>query len=361
MAVTKPTFQVIFDGRDINELLGGQQFQSLSIKENLEGESDSMELVVVSPDRRWLTDLYPKPGQLFEVKFGYEDGEMSESKTFEVDSLKSNLINKLTISGSSTPPSKQLRSRNSKAWENTNLREIFQDIASKNDLELVGEIPSVEYKRKDQNNKTDLEFLRNLASEHNLIVKVEDTDKLVVHNEDDLESQDAAIEITLEDMLLEPSHREKLEDVASSVRVKGTNADTGENIVHTARTNKIENGQSMDITKQDLEDKEQAKKIGESSLKKKNKDKFTLDFSVPGSPQWQAGVNFQLTDAGPVFDGKYQVKSVSHRLNNSGYQTKISSRKILDLEIEEALVADILSPVAASAFDIEGLDLLGNG
>ena len=74
----------------------------------------------------------------------------------------------------------------------------------------------------------------------------------------------------------------------------------------------------------------QAKAKTVSSLKKKNKEKVTGSFSVPGNPKLVAGVNIELTGIGS-FSGKWHIVSSTHTIDtSSGYITDVELRKIID-------------------------------
>ena len=77
-----------------------------------------------------------------------------------------------------------------------------------------------------------------------------------------------------------------------------------------------------------VENTGQAKAKANSSLKKKNKDKITGSFSIPGNPKLVAGINIELTGIG-AFSGKWHIVSSTHSIDTGGgYVTDVEVRKI---------------------------------
>ena len=87
-------------------------------------------------------------------------------------------------------------------------------------------------------------------------------------------------------------------------------------------------GQDTIVIRGQAENDSQAKAKTGSSLKKKNKEKITGSFSVPGNPKLVAGVNIELTGIG-AFSGKWHIVSSTHTADTSGgYITDVEVRKI---------------------------------
>ncbi|MDR1120888.1 MAG: hypothetical protein LBM08_08215 [Dysgonamonadaceae bacterium] len=90
----------------------------------------------------------------------------------------------------------------------------------------------------------------------------------------------------------------------------------------------VAGGQDMLVVHGSTENDSQAKAKTSSELKKKNDEKVTGSFSVPGNPKLVAGVNIELTGVG-AFSGKWHVVSSTHTVDASGgYVTEAEVRKI---------------------------------
>ena len=92
----------------------------------------------------------------------------------------------------------------------------------------------------------------------------------------------------------------------------------------------INGGQNQLTINGKAENDSQAKAKTESSLKKKNKEKVTGSFSIPGNPKLVAGMNIELTGIG-AFSGKWHIVSSTHTIDtSSGYITDVEVRKIVN-------------------------------
>ena len=95
--------------------------------------------------------------------------------TFELDSVDaSGPPTKITLKGTSIPYTSKMRvERKSKAWENTNLKVIAEQIASESNLKLMYIADNIpKYKRKEQVQTSDIVFLQKLCKAAGLALKV---------------------------------------------------------------------------------------------------------------------------------------------------------------------------------------------
>ncbi|MBP0006236.1 MAG: hypothetical protein J7642_21380 [Cyanobacteria bacterium SBC] len=341
--VRYPRFRILYGEEDVSERVQAL-YSELTYSDNLDALSDELTIRLSDPDRLWLGQWYPEQGEIFSLEFGYDDA-LSDPVKFEVDSCDSNLIDTFTLKATATPISKDLRTRNTRAWEETTLKEVFDFFAKQHGFELVGEIKEIEYERLTQENKPDLEFLSDEAAKHDHIIKFEGLDRMVVYTQEELDSQPPALTLTPELLLRSPAprHRDKLSDVYRGCKVKCQNPDSDENLVYTIVATNIPSGDFFDVTEQGIETEQQAMERGRSALRKKNADKFTVTLPLEGSALYQAGKNFQLKGFGAAFDKVYQIKKMRHRFNSSGYISTVEARQILDLgevEIESVEVEE---------------------
>lgn len=91
--------------------------------------------------------------------------------TFELDSVDaSGPPTKITLKGTSIPYTSKMRvERKSKAWENTNLKVIAEQIASESNLKLMYIADNIpKYKRKSRYRRQTLCFYRNYVKRQGL-------------------------------------------------------------------------------------------------------------------------------------------------------------------------------------------------
>jgi phage protein D len=311
-------------------------YLTLKITDAIDDKSDDFTLEIYDPDRRWRGELYPEQGETFEIEFGWRMGDVpieSATMVFKVDSFDSNLREIITLKGVATPPLGGLRTRNDRTWEAITLQELFEFFASEHGLELIGEIDEIEYDDLTQENQTDLEFLATEAAKHDHLFKIEGNTRLVVFKQSELDAADAAFTLTPQDFMpTGTSYSDRLTEIYGKVRVKCENPDTDESIAYEITATGLPEGESFEITEQGIDNREQAIKRGEAALRKKNADKITLNFGTIGSTRYQAGLNFDLTGAGGVIDGRYQLTQVTHTFSRGeAWKTQHTARRLLDL------------------------------
>jgi phage protein D len=139
------------------------------------------------------------PGTILRVKICVENwnggggyGEL-DCGSFEIDSVDfSGPPDKVTIKAVSTPISSGMRrEEKTRAWEDTTLKEIAQDMAGGAGMELMYEVESdIQFDRVDQLQKSDMSFLMELCSQYGISLKVT-SGKVVLFEESVYEAKDA--------------------------------------------------------------------------------------------------------------------------------------------------------------------------
>lgn len=335
--IRQPVFRIEYEGQDITSFSGGSsQLISVDYRDNLDQTSDEVVVVLSDTDRDWLGGLYPELGQVFTLVWGYEGpGEDLSEVLFEIDEVSSNFLDTFTIRGSGTPVTAQLRTRNWRAWEETTLREVFEEVARENKLKLVGDIKEIEYERLTQEGERDIDFLAREAEKHDHLIKIDQVGSLVIYSHAELDAADPVFTLTREDILTSPPprYRDKVADIYSTCRVRCDNPDSDESLDYLVTAEGLRGtGETFDITEQGIETEQQAEDLGVSAIRKKNEDKITLTLTAPGSTRYQAGLNFEIEGVGDFPDSqKYQITRATHRGGRSGYLSQIQARAVLDL------------------------------
>lgn len=327
----KPTFDVIYEG--VNITLDLQPYlKGLSYENSIESESAELKLDLIDPDRIWQNEWSPTKGDQISVRFGYEGEALFDAGSFEVDEIDfSRPPDRLAIRALATPFSKALREKRDAEYENVTLEAIAQQVASRHGLTVVGEIPSVTFKRQTQSDEDDLSFLRGLCDRFDLLVKVENG-QLVFYSYSQLDREDAAYTLTNED-IKSISLTDSLDQVYRSVEISYTNPED-EELVEAQSENAVQDEgveRRADVLKVSLrvEDKDQAQLIADGKLRQANADKLTGNINLcTGDVRVDAGVNFTL-DLGNAWSGKYQFKSITHTLSpDRGFDSSGSIRRV---------------------------------
>ena len=184
-SVKKPEFTVELNGEDITEKVERIQF-----RDKIHGSSSDLSIDVNDWNFEWLSNAKPEKGDSVSVVFSYEFiDEVLPAKFFEVDEIEVAVSpDTILINCQQTPLSKSLREKRNEKYEDTTLRAIAEKIASRNDLKIVGKIDDISLKVVNQNDQTDLAFLKKIADDWGQIVKVDRNQQALVFNSwEDLE------------------------------------------------------------------------------------------------------------------------------------------------------------------------------
>lgn len=334
----KPAIKLIYNGRDISGLLG-EWVTSLEYIDHKHGKSDEVAVTVHNKTGQWLEEWAPKDGDTFTLDFGYED-EMIPAGEFTVDDdgadgdADGDTVN---FKGLSTPSTKELRTRKSKAYENQSLCQIIEKIAGEHGFSVTGDIEDISFERVTQNGERDLEFIKRLSEDYGHYFSVKGK-KLVFTSRDALRSRDQVriidrIENVAEQLLKRYSMRNRDYKAATEAKVsyhhpkkkkviKGEASSEGDLGIMTS---------SGDIIKTEIrvENEEQAKRVAKGRLDQRNADKISGDLELVGDPTLVAGQIVELKNFGK-FSGRYVIARSKHTFQRSGYETGITLEQVTD-------------------------------
>lgn len=239
------------------------------------------------------------------------------------------------LRGSSLPFSAAVRGTlKNKAWESYSLSGIAKEIAGANGMACMYEAAAdPAYTYIEQVKTSDIDFLSGLC--HNAGISLKATNSiLVLFDQASYEAKPDVFKIERGGGVYT---KYKLISGAadsqySSCRVYYTNPKTGKCIQGIA---KIEDYKAGAKTNQQLEvqakvsDAAEAKALAEKHLRLHNKLNRTASFTLPGNPELAAGATVALEKWGG-WDGRYIVKKAEHKVDASGYTTKIELRRALE-------------------------------
>lgn len=332
-SVLTPIFEVIYESVNITQDLK-PDLARLRYTNSIESESAEVVIELIDVDRKWIDNWSPAKGDRLSVEMGYEGSPLLGLGNFEVDEVEmADPPLSVSLSALATPYSKSLRENRTVAYEDATLKSIAQEIADRHGLELFGEIPEVTFKRQTQQETSDLSFLARLASQYDLLIKVENG-KLIFYSQTSLEREEPIATLRPEDFN-SISLADSLAVLYRSVEISYQEPLEQETIESTKEEVVDESAERReDVLRLNLrvEDKEQADLIAQAKLRQSNADKLTgrVTFAI-GRVDMDAGVNIQITGYG-TWDGKYQLTDVTHELSPSGvYRTSASIRRIYTL------------------------------
>lgn len=319
-----------YEGKDISRDIAPYLI-SFSYTDNDSDKADDIALSLEDRAGKWRNDWFPAKGDKIIASLSahdWEEANKTESLpcgTFEVTQIDySGPPSVINIKAVSVPVSKgSSNEKHTKAWENVKLRSIAEDFANKGGLKLYFDVPdSPFYERKDQVEKSDLEFIKELCAECGAGVKVT-ADKLVIYDEEANEAREAAGELKFGDRkLINYRFSSKAAGVYKAAHLQYHNAKKNLNIDVTVKADEAEGSERVLELNLKADSIKEAKQIAEKKLKELNDKEVTGQISLMGDFRFSAGNNIEIKDFGS-FDGKYCIEKAVHSISGSGYTTSL--------------------------------------
>lgn len=258
--------------------------------------------------------------------------ELLECGQFELDTINAQgPPNTVSLKATALPFCSSIRqTEKSKSWENYTLSGIANEMADKNGMACMfesGVNPS--YKRIEQYKNSDIAFLKKLCQDAGCSLKITNN-IIVIFNQSKYAEKPAIRTICYGKDYISYKLSTSESGTYTSCRVSYTGND-GKVISGTAY---ITGYKKDDKKNQCLEIKQKVSSVAEAqtlaaqTLRLHNKFEFSATFTVPGDPSLLAGCNIMLSGFG-AWDGKYAVKQARHKVDNAGYTTQISLRRIV--------------------------------
>jgi len=339
--------QVVFDGTDITDDIK-PYLLSLVYSDNEDDEADDLQLTLQDRDglwtQSWLNEAI-EAASAAKLKIeasiirknwvGDGKNDVLPCGKFELDSVDSSgPPDVVSIKATSLAFSAAIRqTKKTKAWESYNLSGIAGEMAGNAGLSLMYKSSNDPfYKRVEQVKTSDIDFLSQLCKKAGISLKATD-EQLVLFDQVDYEAQAPIDTITRGcGYTKRKLHSGAASTQYASCRVSYTNSETGVVIEATAKTDdynsEAKNNQQLEVSAR-VDSVAEAQALAEKKLRQHNKYAKTASFTFPGKPEYVVGVTLSLKGWG-AWDGKYIISQARHAINNSGYTTQISLRKILE-------------------------------
>lgn len=334
----KTTIEVTYKGVNISADVA-KDLVGFSFTDNESSKADDIDLTLQDRDGKWQREWFPTLGDKMTVKILYEsNGRASylECGTFELDEFTGSGGNGTTVSfkGVSVPQSNTVRrTKKNKAWEAVKLSEIAKDVAKTGELNL-NYVTNVDpmFDRRDQNNKSDLEFLKSLCEEIALSIKVT-KDEIVIFNRDDLEKNESIATIVFGSSEVETwSFTTQAHDTYSESIVIYKDPKTGKTTQANIKSKDVKSGKVLKQTKR-VDNPAEAQRLAEAGLKNKNRKKTTGSISLIGNVIYKAGETIDILGFGK-WDGKFYIEKATHDVS-SGYTVSLDIASILNPKEDE--------------------------
>ena len=180
--------KVIYEGKNISEEIQ-KSFAGFTYTDNSRDAIDDVSIELENKDNRWLHEWYPEEGSKLVISIIQTDDASEENAvrtlpvgTFYVDEPTFTPY-KLSLKCIAIPLSQNIRDqKNSKGWEKVTLQELLASIANTHEMTAELYADNDFFERVDQNEETDLSFLKRLVDSLALNIKVTDNKIIVYEN-----------------------------------------------------------------------------------------------------------------------------------------------------------------------------------
>ncbi|WP_030132022.1 phage late control D family protein [Pseudomonas sp. QTF5] len=320
-------FVLTYQQRNITRNVS-QHLLSLSYTDYLTGQADSLAVELEDTQGQWRDQWYPGHGDSLALSIGWEGQPLRALGRFEIDEVELNCPpSTITLHGLATGIKAALRTTQHHAYENTTLAAIAQQIATRQGLQLIGNIQPVPLDRLTQQD-ADLTFLRNLAAEYDYAFKITGQ-RLVFHAISELVNAAPVATLILQDL----SHvnlRDQIRTVPQAIELKHKDPANKQLLTY-----KIENGETVAVpssiskttTSGDTQKSrkrsastEESKAKVKAELVKANRERTTGSWTAMGRPNLLSGNVITLAAAGQL-GGHYLITSSQHRITRTGGYT----------------------------------------
>ncbi|HFU76168.1 MAG TPA: phage tail protein [Arcobacter sp.] len=308
--VTNPTFKLLANDKDVTDTLQ-KELISITFKDEENDNADELTIKVAGEFAR------PQYEDELKLYLGYGD-DLVYCGLFTVQTSKRNDNNILTISATGVNFSSILKEKRDITYEKISIKDICQQIASRNNLKTKSDFDDVSILSIAQSNESDLHFLNRLAKSYNAIFNIKNDTLIFTHKiKNDKKNKDL------------PSYTVSADEV-STLSVKHSNKTlykSCKSIWHDTKENKTKEivvgvGEPILINKGNFKNEAEAKSKAQAKLERAVQGLVSGSLSMAGEVIF-AGGTLNLIDT-LEDDGEYRIKSVNHSFTSSGWTISLN-------------------------------------
>jgi phage protein D len=325
MNARTPDFRLIFEGTDITEDVSDYLIEATYV-DFLHGKSDTLNIKLEDVEGLWRGAWSPARGNTFSFELGYVDEGRMPSGSFRVDDIAyDGPPDTVSISGLAAAITLDLRTKRTRAFENKSFEEIANTIAGEHGLVLFGDVPNIRYDRKTQNDESDVEFLKRLATDYGLAFSVRDR-SVVFHDLDVLERETPVMSFTRSG-LKRYGLREKSRRIYRAAEIQYRSPQTGELITHREEVEDIINGDTL-VIRERVENLGQAEARSRAALEQANRQLNRGFIVLEGEQRALSGNIIEITELGRK-SGNFLIEKATHTYKRpGGYITRCEVRRV---------------------------------
>ncbi len=286
-------------------------------------ESDDVQ-IELEDSQGFFRENPPARGSSLKIKFGYED-RIRNAGMFFIDSYTykaSRSGDTFTIKALAKDVKSSFREIKTVAFENTTLKTIAQQLASRHGYQLDFAGPDLFFKRITQQEKTDLKFLADLCNLYGYICKVVNKRIVIRHLEERLSSKVVYV-LTRENIIdFEFEVSSLYEAVVDVVYLDPHKKD----LIQDKKKSTVKASGSAKKINTRVESKEQAEKISTAQSLLNSLKEYRVRITSIGIPDIHAGGQIEVRGFGKI-DGVYYLNKVVHKITREGYITGMEGIK----------------------------------
>jgi phage protein D len=308
--VTNPTFKLLANDKDVTNTLQ-KELISITFKDEENDNADELTIKVAGEFAR------PQYEDELKLYLGYGD-DLVYCGLFTVQTSKRNDNNILTISATGVNFSSILKEKRDITYEKISIKDICQQIASRNNLKTKSDFDDVSILSIAQSNESDLHFLNRLAKSYNAIFNIKNDTLIFTHKiKNNKKNKDL------------PSYTVSADEV-STLSIKHSNKTlykSCKSIWHDTKENKTKEivvgvGEPILTNKGNFKNEAEAKSKAQAKLERAVQGLVSGSLSMAGEVIF-AGGTLNLIDT-LEDDGEYRIKSVNHSFTSSGWTISLN-------------------------------------
>lgn len=327
----KPFVDISIAGTPSGLLLGGS-LKEFTYRDVHHGEVDEISFKLADGSGLWRSAWAVDEGTTVAASIGYQGfGGLIFCGQYAVDEVES----EGDASGDTTTfralaafTSKELRTDRTAAYDEMSLEDIVTEVAGRHALEVIGDIPELEFTRISQTKESDLAFLTRLATDWGCYFSVKGS-TLVFTTRESIES---AAPVRVFNLMAGEGQiryrlRKSTHKLYKSAIAKYLDPKTKKVIEVEIADPRVPSGDILKIDDK-VETQRQAERLCAARLAAENDKLGTGSITLVGSPSMVAG---QVILLGPRF-GKYTglwlVTMSDHKVASVGYTTTINVKSL---------------------------------